>query len=263
MSKLRRKEFFPVLEVATLNTGIMATESENISDMKEYIVDFVRTLTSNMGYVERYDLVKEVSERGDGTRTKFYLSFGVEAVMSELQNNDPVVYEEVFAYDETYVPVDAGFYVKFDRGVDVNGFYYLKSRLSGSFEIVEKDGRPCVSIKASEYARSFDSKERNKFAISIVPTGKKSADIIVAEINACKQKGAAFKFLHKREGFFDRLSFVAGKDGKTFTIGKVFLPDNDKIMLEALANKIVDIDFAEVYESAGKERVGIFGRFAK
>ena len=84
---------------AVSSIDAMIREETNYGELKKHVVSCAILLTSNLSYEERLEVLKAASKKkGDGEYSRFYLSFGVEAILAS-HSCDFDVDVKVYSYD--------------------------------------------------------------------------------------------------------------------------------------------------------------------
>lgn len=229
-----------VEEIALINSAV--SDADNYKDLKKYVVSFVRGVTKEHTPEERYNLVKTLSHINRG-RSRFYLSFGPEALLSALGNDNYEVSQKLYAYGYNHVMKEGEeILLKKGRNKDV----YCSANITGRFYLNEKGH---VSIPVRKYfLDNLNAADTNMFALRLKGQGK--ANKIAKNIIACREKEALF--------YFSGDTLIATKDSKSFTVSQAYYRKGFPGW-ELLNNKKVAIDYVEVINGF----VYIFGSFSK
>lgn len=229
-----------VEEIALVNSAV--SDADNYKDLKKYVVSFVRGITKEYAPEDRYNLVKTLSHINRG-RSRFYLSFGPEALLSALGNDNYEVNQKLYAYGYNHV-MREGEEILLKKGK--NKEVYCSANVTGRFYLNKKGH---VSIPVRQYFfENLKSADTNMFALRLKGQGK--ANKIAKNIIACREKEALF--------YFSGDTLIATKNNKSFTVSQAYYRKGFPGW-ELLNNKKVAIDYVEVINGF----VYIFGSFIK
>jgi len=251
--------------IAKINSGILFNDSDSYTQLKEYIVGFVRNLTRDLSYEERFDLVEMISSLKNGEKSRFYLGFGVEAIMTALGDKNYHLREKLYSFKAMDSLVD-GEIIDLKKGA--NERFFIRPKIDGVFRAEKKGRRIYAAIDAKEYVLSHD-KHEDKFVLSITP-GKnennnfKSSPINVAikRLNEVMKTHKLYTVSNPKDG--DWIIGVNYNTNETEKIMKLVLPKGDSLISRYIDKKEINIHYIEAYNtkmSQKKEFLAIFGEF--
>ena len=244
-----RNIFEAMKYVANINSGLLFYDQEVYGQLKPYIVAFVRLFSYDISYEDRYELLKKASIINDktGDRSRFYLGFGVEAILASLNGKDFETKDRLYSF-KPLKDIQIGSVIHLENGV--NKDYYIKPRVTGDF-IIKKIGRNVYATTSyRKYVESFDTKDQ-MFALQIkVKNGEavKTAGLLNQYKNGLKING----------------EFLINSEDKK--VAKLWLPTKmDSLIHQTINGRKIDIDYIESYTTKGNKKkmefVAIFGRF--
>lgn len=223
-------------------------EEENYGELKKYVVAFSRLLSDSLSYEERFHALKAASRKKDSDEySRFYLSFGVEAI---LHQNECVfnITVDVYSYDPSTM-FFAGTIVDFidGKGTAIDGSkLYTVEKINGRWNIGYENGRPIVYKNYRDYVLSFDDGLRNKIIIKTAPVKTKDAEDyqqklkkigVSKKIEKAIETGETIKFSYTGKSL---MSVIDGKESPITSINNDKLPE---WYIEFIADKQVSIDY--------------------
>lgn len=235
--------------VANISSGLLYYDKESYGQMKPYMVAFVRLFSRDISYEDRYELLKSVSVINDKTddRSRFYLGFGVEAILTSLNGKDFETKDRLYSF-KPMKSIQIGEVIHLESGV--NKDFYIKPRVTGDF-VIKKIGRNVYATTSyRKYVESFDTKEE-LFALQVkVKNGEavKTAGLLNQYKNGLKVNG----------------EFLVNSEDKK--VAKLWLPTKmNSLIHQTIEGRKIDIDYIESYTTKGNRKkmefVAIFGRF--
>ena len=223
-------------------------EEENYGELKKYVVSFSRMLSNNLSYKERFAALKAASKKKDSDDfSRFYLSFGVEAIFHQSDCDFNVVVD-IYSYDPSIL-LFAGTIVDFidGKGTAVDGSkLYTVEKINGRWHIGYENGHPVVYKNYRDYVLSFDDGLRNKIIIKTAPVKTKDAEDyqqklkkigIAKRLEKAIESGEAIKFSYTGKSL---MSVIDGKETPIVSI------NNDKMpewYLKFIVDKKITIDY--------------------
>ena len=237
--------------VANISSGLLFYDKKTYGQLKPYIVAFVRLFSHDISYEDRYELLKSASVVNDktGDRSRFYLGFGVEAILASLNGKDFETKDRLYSF-KPMKNIQIGEVIHLESGV--NKDFYIKPRVTGDF-VIKKIGRNVYATTSyRKYVESFDTKEE-LFALQVkVKNGEavKTAGLLNQYKNGLKVNG----------------EFLVNSEDKK--VAKLWLPTKmNSLIHQTIEGRKIDIDYIESYTTKGNKKkmefVAIFGRFVK
>lgn len=246
------KVFEAMKYVANISSGLLYYDKESYGQMKPYIVAFTRLFSHDISYEDRYELLKSASVINDktGDRTRFYLGFGVEAILASLNGKDFETKDRLYSF-KPLKDIQIGQTIHLENGV--NKDFYIKPRVTGDFTIKKIGRNTYATTSYRKYVESFDTKEE-LFTLQLK----------VKDGEAVKTAGLINKF--KSDLVIENEYLINNSSGKK--VAKLWLPSKkDSLIHQTIEGRKIDIDYIESYTTKGNKKkmefVAIFGRFVK
>lgn len=247
--------------IAISSIDAAVRDEENYAQLKEYIVEFSRMLTPNLSYKERFEALKTASKKKNSDEySRFYLSFGVEAILAN-HSCDFDVDVRVYSYDPSALMFD-GTIVNFvnGKGVTVDGArIYTTEKISGSWQIGHKNGTPVVYKNYRDYVLSFDNGIRNKIVVRTAPI-KDSVNCKKAGVS--KKLELAIKSGSKIKFSYTGKSIMAELDGKETPVVPINSDKMPQWFIDCVKDKEIKIDYFVLNNSVGSFDAGATYIFA-
>lgn len=226
-------------------------DESNYNELKTFIVSFARLLSHNLSYEERHDALKAASKKKDSDEySRFYLSFGVEAILAEM-GCDFNITCPVYCYSPSE-HLFSGTVVNFvnGKGITIDGVkvYADDKKVNGRWHIGYENGHAIVWKNYREYVIDHDDGVWNKIIIRTAPIRAGKAEHgyqdKLKKIGVGRKLEKAIKAnMSIRFSYTGKSLSAVDDSGKEYSLTAINLDKLPKWYVEFIANKQISIDY--------------------